>query len=283
MFGDKCAPASTKILEAYLNTAISQAFAGTVVALLGSLVPMFNLQRKPNLSEVVYRLRDLPWVGSHVLRQVTETYHLVSPSEFSQLYRQVRPLTMCSAARLRGLYDAINHVVSRDVPGDIVECGVARGGSAALMGLALKQRAEARQLWLFDTFEGLPAPTPDDPDFDIARNYIGTCKGTIEDVMGSFERLELKASPVKGMFQNTLPTTEISEIAVLHIDGDWYESTKTVLNHLYDRVSVGGVIQLDDYGYWKGSAKAVQEFFAERDMDPQLKQLDYSGRQFIKQ
>lgn len=243
---------------------------------------MLNLQRRPNISEVVYRLSDLPWVASHLKRQIVETYHRIGPSEFSGLYRQVRPLTMCSAARLRGLYDAVQTVHRERIPGDIVECGVARGGSAAMMALTMKRLSMSRRLWLFDTFEGLPAPSKDDPDYEIAKNYEGTCKGTLEDVSGSFKRLGLDAKPVKGLFQDTLALAKVKEIAVLHIDGDWYESTKTVLVHLYDRVAPGGVIQLDDYGYWKGSAKAVEEFFAKRRLAPRLKRLDYSGRQFIK-
>jgi hypothetical protein len=153
------------------------------------------------------------------------------------------------------------------------------------MGLVLKQlAADNRRLWVFDTYEGLPAPTPDDPDFDIAKSYTGTCLGTIEDVTGSFRRLgiEDRTEFVKGLFQDTLPVTPIKQIAVLHIDGDWYQSVKTCLDLLYDKVSENGIIQLDDFGFWQGARKAVEEFFEERRILPRLSKVDFSGRQFIK-
>lgn len=192
---------------------------------------------------------------------------------------------MCSSARLRGLYFGVQHAVSRGIPGDVVECGTARGGSAALMGLALKRlNATDRKLWVFDTFEGLPPPTADDPDFEIANLYTGTCVGSMDDVRASFARLGISGPVelVKGLFQDTLPQTPIETIAVLHIDGDWYDSVKTCLENLYDKVAEGGVIQIDDYGFWKGARKAVDEFFQRRSITANLKRLDYSGRQFIK-
>lgn len=238
-----------------------------------------------SLREVLYRALDPAWVSSHAIRQLTNAYDLVSPSEFSRLYRRVRNITVCSNARLRGLHRAIRHVVAHSVPGDVVECGAALGGSAALMGLTLKRLgATDRTLWVFDTFEGLPAPTPDDPDQSIAALYTGTFVGTIAEVTASFRKLEIlpQARLIKGLFEETLRSTDIGPIAVLHIDGDWYASVKTCLERLYDKVVDGGVIQFDDYGYWKGARKAVDEFLASRSISHRLKRLDYSGRQLIK-
>lgn len=243
------------------------------------------MENRDRLKEILYRVSDPEWVISHAFRQVTQAYDLVSPSEFSKLYRRVSDITMCSNARLRGLHRAVKHVVAHKIHGDVVECGTARGGSAALMGLTLKQLgAIERTLWVFDTFEGLPPPTADDPDYDIAKLYTGTCLGTIEDVTASFQRLGIynQTKLVKGLFHDTLPATNIESIAVLHIDGDWYSSVKTCLENLYDKVSEGGVIQIDDYGFWKGARRAVDEFFASRSIIPKMKRLDYSGRQFIK-
>ena len=97
-----------------------------------------------------------------------QAWDRVSPTEFSSLYRRVRAHTMCSNARLRGLYRAVQYVVSHEIEGDIVECGSARGGSAALMALTVQKLHASRKIWLFDTFDGLPAPTVDDPDFELA-------------------------------------------------------------------------------------------------------------------
>ena len=87
---------------------------------------------------------------------------------------------------------------------------------------------------------------------------------------------------VKRFFQDTLPHSEIQHIALLHLDGDWYDSTRVCLEQLYDKVSPGGVIQIDDYGHWAGARKALHEFFDQRRIQVDLKYLDYTGRQFIK-
>jgi len=239
--------------------------------------------RKP-LKELVQRARDPEWVADTALRFVAYGWDRVSPSEFSSLYRRIRTRTMCSNARLRGLYHGVRDVVKNEIPGDLVECGTALGGSAALMALTLRQLEARRTLWVFDTFEGLPAPTRADPDFEVANLYAGSCVGTLEEVQSLFTQLQVRdrVQFVKGLFQDTLPAVGISQIAVLHIDGDWYESVKTCLDHLYDKVAPGGIIQFDDYGYWEGARKAVDEFLEARGIRASLKKLDYSGRFLVK-
>src|SRR5271167_1510198 len=95
--------------------------------------------------------------------------------------RNVTGVQTCALpiSRLRGLYRGVRYVVGREIPGDVVECGAARGGSAALMALTLRELKAQRSIWLFDTFEGLPAPTSQDPDFEIADLFTGTCVGTL--------------------------------------------------------------------------------------------------------
>jgi hypothetical protein len=239
---------------------------------------------KHPLRELVYRVRDPEWVADCSLRVLAQAWDAVSPSEFSRLYRRVRRRTMCSNARLRGLYHGVKYVVDRGIAGDFVECGCALGGSAALIGLTLRQLHASRRLWLFDTFEGLPAPTVHDPDFEVASMFTGTCMGTLEEVRDLFRQLKIENEVqfVKGLFQQTLPAAGLSQIALLHLDGDWYESVKCCLENLYDKVVPGGVIQIDDYGYWKGSRKAVDEFMAARRIHAPLRKLDYSGRVLIK-
>ena len=233
--------------------------------------------------EILQRARDPRFVADSAFRAITQGWDLISPSEFSSLYRQVRAHTMCSNARLRGLYRSLQYVVDRNIPGEVVECGCARGGSAALMGLTLRRLRSPKKLWLFDTFEGLPAPTLQDPDFALADLFTGTCIGTLDEVRELFTRLDLaNVEFVKGLFQETLSDTPIRQISLLHIDGDWYESVRVSLHSLYDKVAPGGVIQLDDYGYWQGARKAADEFIAERGIRVPLRRLDYSGRHLIK-
>ncbi len=236
------------------------------------------------IKEILYRLRDPELVTDTVMRSAAEAWQLVSPSEFSGLYRQVRSHTMCSVARLRALYEGVRYVVRTHIEGDVVECGCARGGSAALMALTLRQLGERRHLWLFDTFEGLPAPTADDPDYEIAELFTGSCRGQLDEVRDLFARNQVAdgAEFVKGMFQETLPRSPIECIALLHIDGDWYESVRVCLEQLYDKVAPGGIIQFDDYGYWKGARKAVDEFLARRGITEAMRRVDYSGRLLVK-
>ena len=228
-------------------------------------------------SRIWRRLRDVPWSLAHLSDKVW-------PGTFAALYPTVRPFSMCSDARLRSLYRAVRHVVRRHIAGDLVECGAARGGSALLLALAAARLGEPRRTWVFDTFAGLPAPSPGDPDFAEAQRYVGTCRGELADVEALFAGAGLReqAVLVKGLFQDTLPATPIPRIAVLHLDGDWYDSVRVCLERLYDAVAPGGVIQIDDYGHWAGARKAVDEFFRRRGIPPRLRYVDYTGRTLTK-
>jgi len=234
--------------------------------------------------EIWRRLRDPSWLVSQFHEVGARAWCSVSPEPFAQLYRVVRPYTMASTARLRGLYRAVEHVVSHNIPGDLVECGTAQGGSAALLGLTITRLGGRRRLWVFDTFEGLPPPSSADPDREIAELYVGSGRGDLENVRALFARTGIlpDCTLVKGLFQETLPVADVSRIAVLHLDGDWYESIKVCLDYLYDRVSLGGVIQIDDYGHWAGARKAVDEFLRARTINAPLHRLDYTGRQLLK-
>src|SRR5882672_132321 len=241
------------------------------------------LFRRP-LREILYRLRDPALVADVLVRGCTTLWDRVSPSEFSRTYRQVMGHTMCSNARLRALHRGVRYVVQNEIRGDLVECGCARGGSAAFMALTLKELRAHRRLWLFDTFEGLPAPTQDDPDYNIAKLWTGGCAASVEEVQDFLTGLGVNNNVefVSGLFQQSLPRSQVAEIALLHIDGDWYESVKACLEHLYNKVAPGGWIQLDDYGYWKGARRAVDEFLLKRGIRPHLEKVDYSGRVFRK-
>jgi O-methyltransferase len=142
--------------------------------------------------------------------------------------------------------------------------------------------SDPRTLWVYDTFEGLPPATDEDPE--SAQLYTGKCRGDIEDVIAMFQKVGVldRAKLVKGLVQDTLPVSQAKTISVLHVDTDWYDSVRDCLVYLYDRVTPGGFIQIDDYGYWEGARKAVDEFLRNRGIDVKLKRLDYTGRQFVK-
>lgn len=196
----------------------------------------------------------------------------------ARLFLLVRPYTMVSDARLRSVYDIARQLEAQQVPGAFVECGVWRGGSAAVMAAVAARARSGRTVWLFDSFEGLPEPT--ERDGSAAATYSGQRAGgdlrpidklvaSPDDVGEVMRKVGVDARSVelrKGWFQDTLPgaSREIGPIALLRLDGDWYESTMVCLEQLYDLVVPGGAIVIDDYDYWEGCRKAVDEFLARR-------------------
>ena len=189
-----------------------------------------------------------------------------------KLVRRVMPYSLVGSSGLEATYDAATAVIDQGVPGDFVECGVAQGGCSALMATIAK-RDPKRKMWLFDSFQGLPDPTAEDfcETEQVTGQHIrplprGSCLGTRGEVdnllFREFGLNRDSVSLVEGWFQDTLPVyrDRIGAIAVLRIDGDWYESTLCCLHNLYDRVSPGGFIIIDDYGSCFGCKKAVHEF-----------------------
>lgn len=211
-------------------------------------------------------------------------FDFFSRRPFAQIYRMTRPYTLCGNARLRALYQAVRQTVTEGVPGDVVECGTARGGSAALIGLSLKQMGADWRLWVFDTFEGLPAPDVTGPDWEEGRGYTGRFRGSLEEVRELFKKCGIlsKATFVKGLFIDTLPGCGVQAISLLHIDCDWYESVKLCLDTFYERVSSGGIIQIDDYGHWEGARKAVDEFLKNHPQEVRIRYVDYTSRQLLR-
>ena len=202
---------------------------------------------------------------------------------FEQVARIAAKPAWIGRAKMYSLYSGVKYVLSEGIAGDVVECGVAKGGSALVLAAAL---AGTRRLWLYDTFEGLPKPSKANPDYAKAMTKVGGCKGSMELVQGLLTKhgLRHRVLLVKGLYEQTLQCPGVDRIALLHVDCDWYESYMAVLNGLYDRVSPGGVVQFDDYGHWAGAKKAVDEFFKRRKVDPQLMVLDPpSGRLHIKE
>jgi len=194
--------------------------------------------------------------------------------KLASLILQVKPwYTMVSVPRLVNLYQRVEDANRLQLPGDIVECGTWNGGSAAMMGKASLDMNNLRITWVFDSFEGLPRPGERDTQ-DLHDFYFdGWCKGDTEKVQQIFNTLNLPPASLKigkGWFDKTLPTAPVKEIAVLHIDSDWYDSVKVVLDCLYDKVVAHGYIVIDDYWVWEGCRKAVEDFLATRQLKVSL-------------
>lgn len=201
------------------------------------------------------------------------------------LFRQVSNYTMLSLARLKNLYRLSRELDRRGLGGAIVECGVYHGGSAAVMAYAGRDALRPRPLWLFDSFQGLPAPTPEDGSTARAQYRPGWCQGEVAKVKEVFQCLGIPLSRlhiVEGWYQDTFARTEVGPVSLLHIDADWYESVKLCLEKFYDAVEPGGFVVLDDYGYWEGCRRAVEEFFRQRALPLRLIPVDYTGHYFEK-
>jgi O-methyltransferase len=210
----------------------------------------------------------------------------------------VRPYTMTSPERIHALIEAVKYVNRRRIPGAIVECGVWRGGSMMAAASTLRTLGSTeRDLYLFDTFEGMSPPSAADVDLggqSAATALAGSskadagsywCYASLEDVQGALAKVGYPAERlhyVKGKVEDTVPAQAPSQIALLRLDTDWYESTKHELAHLYPRLSSGGVMIIDDYGHWKGSRKATDEFMAATPDFGMLTRIDYTGRLAVK-
>lgn len=167
----------------------------------------------------------------------------------------------------------------------MVECGVWNGGSAGITAVAA---GGSRDVWLFDSWEGLPEPGDIDTSVTGIRREKGWDLGSIDNVERLFfHKLGIDQSRVhvvKGWFEETLPLhrRKVGAIALLHLDGDWYASIKRCLEELYDQVSPGGYVAIDDYGYWKGCKRAVDEFISEQGLEVDLIAVEGGSLYFAK-
>lgn len=199
----------------------------------------------------------------------------------------VRPYTLLDFERLSTLRRLVERIIAEGVPGSLVECGSWRGGSGALIG-AVARRDESRHVWLLDSWEGFPASTS---DLDVASNgFVGTagaCAAPREDaerVLGLLHQRPEAVDLVQGWFEDSIPQVKerMGKIALLHLDGDLYQSTKTCLEELYPAVVPGGFVVIDDYGDWKGCRKAVDEYLSAHGIDVDLVEVDWTGVYFQK-
>jgi O-methyltransferase len=237
--------------------------------------------------------------GFEIVRCRAEEHNFPDvPPVFVATYKKVRPYTMTSPERIFSLCEAVKYVRDKNIEGDIVECGVWKGGSMMAVAETLLSAGDtSRDLYLFDTFEGMPPPTENDVDIsgitaeglldrsdkDIAESIW--CRATLDVVkkaLGSTGYPGKKTHFIKGMVEQTIPDFVPDKIALLRLDTDWYESTKHEMEHLFPRLSKGGVLIIDDYGHWQGARKAVDEYLEKNDVKILLNRVDYTGRIAVK-
>jgi O-methyltransferase len=251
------------------------------------------------LGSVMRRLRRSPKEAPAVEDSRLAT---LTPVERS-IIEQTLPHSITSRERIVAVMDAVRYVVDRDIPGGLAECGVWRGGSIMAMILTLQDLGrDDRDLYLYDTFEGMTPPTEADGQLEgkHALEIWNEAEGTEDRAWGHFFNPEIfnedvvrenvlgtgypaeRVHFVRGKVEDTLPGQAPDEVALLRLDTDWYESTKHELVHLYPRLSDRGVLIIDDYGHWKGSRKAVDEYFAGDATPILLNRIDYTGRIGVK-
>jgi len=229
------------------------------------------------------------------------TFHAQMPDVSkgdAEIMERVRPFTMTSGERIYALVQAVRYVMANRVPGSIVECGVWRGGSMmAVAHTLLGLGRDDIDLYMFDTFEGMPMPTARDVNIwgdNAIAKFMQTrvssdgsdwCRASLEDVTHNMASTGYPANRmhfVPGKVETTLPESAPAELALLRLDTDWYESTLHEMEHLFPRLSTGGVIIIDDYGHWAGARQAIDEYLAAKKVTLLLNRIDDTGRMAIK-
>jgi hypothetical protein len=195
-----------------------------------------------------------------------------------RLFEQAAPYTLIGAWGLLALYRLCRKTDERAIQGAFVECGVYRGGCGGVMAALAGRSPRPRRTWLFDSFEGLPEPTAEDASMRLATP--GRYAAPEDDVRRLlFEELRLDPGAIsieKGWFDATLPAAapRIGPIAVLRLDADLYASTRCCFENLYEQVSPGGFVIVDDYNGWPGCRKAVDEYLAARGVRVTMRKVD---------
>ena len=236
--------------------------------------------------------RPSPGVGAALWRgllaartreRLGEQFNRVRALFLARPYSTVLPHTTVGLRRLRNLDMLAHRIDELGVEGDIVECGTYNGGSGAILARIAVGSPLRRHVFLLDSFEGLPPSS--DADGPAAREYTGTFCGSEERVRAVLRAVDVpydRCTVVKGWFADTVPNLDVNKIALLHIDADWYQSVRLVLEHLYDKVQCGGYVVLDDYGYWEGCRRALHDVMAARSASVTLTDVDGTGAFFQK-
>ena len=190
--------------------------------------------------------------------------------------------SMIGLRRMENLQQCVESVIADNVPGDLIETGVWRGGATIFMRAILKAHGITdRTVWVADSFEGLPKPNwkKYPADFGLYVSIFKTLAVSLDQVKGNFERYGLLDDQVqflKGWFKDTLPTAPIEKLAVLRLDGDLYESTMDALSSMYPKLSAGGYLIIDDY-FIPACSKAVTDYREQHGITEEIVPIDNGG------
>lgn len=237
------------------------------------------------------RGRDSKTAGVSALRSIEER-------QDDETVRFVRPYTMTSTERIRALCSAVRYIEQAGIEGAVVECGVWRGGSMMAVARTLSNLGSTnRDLYLFDTYEGMTEPGPQDIALtgETAKSLLQRSARSEDDMVWCVAPVEQVANAlsltrypdkllhlIPGRVEDTLSAAAPQRIALLRLDTDWYESTRQELNVLFPRLARGGVLIIDDYGHWQGARLAVDEYVEAHQLRLLLHPIDYTGRIAVK-
>lgn len=264
----------------------------TVIITLGNMIDRTHVSGR--LKDLGYKCIDMP--GGDVS-------NISTPIEFSEKERKIveyillNKLSMVSPERMFATISACKYAVENNIPGDFVECGVWRGGNALAAAMVFKNLGSDKKVWLFDTFQGFTGIPFQKIDKDV-NNYIkvvehtqnkyyntAICGNSLNDVRRNFDVAGVLSDRivfVQGDVEKTLDSDKLPDsICVLRLDTDWYISTMKELRVLFPKISLHGVLMVDDYGHCTGARAAVDEYFNDKDK-PLLQYIDYTGRLAIK-
>jgi O-methyltransferase len=227
------------------------------------------------LGRALFNARDFMLVRKHPFNEYARNRGLDWPAD---------ALTMIGMQRLTSLQHCVETVLADDVPGDLVECGVWRGGASILMRAVLLAYGDrTRRVWLADSFAGVPPPDAANykADKGIKLHRHANVLGVPEvEVRANFDRYGLLDEQVRflpGWFKDTLADAPIDRISVLRLDGDLYESTIQALDALYPRLSSGGFCIIDDYYALKACEQAVTDYREKYGISAEIVEIDGTG------
>jgi hypothetical protein len=259
---------------------------------MSQMVPYRRIRRSDLLHHIVVRplislLRRFGIEAVQPNRQKFFDSRGLTPAQVRQL-RTIggdwppRAHTMIGLKRLDNLQQCVEAVLRDEIPGDLVEAGVWRGGASIFMKGVLEAHGDARRrVWLADSFRGLPAPDPEKYPADRGWNLhaspeLAISRATVEQNFRTYGLLDDRVHFLEGWFKDTLPQAPIDRIAVLRLDGDLYASTIQVLDALYAKVSPGGFLIVDDFGIAPCRA-AVQDFRGRHAIADPIVDIDGTG------
>lgn len=260
------------------------------IRLFGKIEKLLNIILKTIKSD--YEFKFSPKITTNNIPS-----DLKEEKEFLEIYKKCKEFSMTRIERMFSLYKAIIYIVKNDIKGEIVECGVWRGGSMMVIAYTLlKLNDTKRKLYLYDTYEGMVEPS----EFDVKQSnkmkakdewnkYKKTKKkwnyAPLNDVKNNLKSTHYPEENlvfIKGKVEYTIPKYKPEKISILRLDTDWYESTYHEMKYLYPKLSKNGILILDDYGHWLGARKAIDDYFRDNHLELLLNRIDKPGRIAIK-